>query len=130
MAGAETLLAMVLTLVRDGVIGLERAFDLVARNPAQLLGVDARRTARRRRGRRRDGRSREAVGGRFGQDGGERRQHPFDRQPAQVAWSACGRAGSRSGDKARRSARVRPQAARSSAIAEGANGPLVDILTG
>ncbi len=41
MAGAETLLAMVLTLVRDGVIGLERAFDLVARNPARLLGVDA-----------------------------------------------------------------------------------------
>jgi len=41
MAGAETLLAMVLTLVRDGVVGLERAFDLVARNPAQLLGVDA-----------------------------------------------------------------------------------------
>lgn len=41
MAGAETLLAMVLTLVRDGVIGLERAFDLVARNPAALLGVEA-----------------------------------------------------------------------------------------
>lgn len=41
MAGAETLLAMVLTLVRDGVIGLERAFDLVARNPARLLGVAA-----------------------------------------------------------------------------------------
>ncbi|MFC4254501.1 amidohydrolase family protein [Altererythrobacter xixiisoli] len=41
MAGAETLLAMVLTLVRDGVIGLERAFDLLARNPARLLGVDA-----------------------------------------------------------------------------------------
>ncbi|HWK41706.1 MAG TPA: amidohydrolase family protein [Croceibacterium sp.] len=41
MAGAETLLAMVLTLVRDGVIGLERAFDLVARNPARLLGVEA-----------------------------------------------------------------------------------------
>jgi dihydroorotase len=41
MAGAETLLAMVLTLVRDGVIGFERAFDLVARNPARLLGVDA-----------------------------------------------------------------------------------------
>jgi dihydroorotase len=41
MAGAETLLAMVLTLVRDGVIGFERAFDLVARNPAGLLGVDA-----------------------------------------------------------------------------------------
>jgi dihydroorotase len=41
MAGAETLLAMVLTLVRDRVIGLERAFDLVARNPAALLGVEA-----------------------------------------------------------------------------------------
>ncbi|TIX51259.1 dihydroorotase [Alteraurantiacibacter aquimixticola] len=41
MAGAETLLAMVLTLVRDGVIAMERAFDLVARNPAQLLGVEA-----------------------------------------------------------------------------------------
>jgi dihydroorotase len=41
MAGAETLLAMVLTLVRDDAIGLERAFDLVARNPARLLGVEA-----------------------------------------------------------------------------------------
>jgi len=41
MAGAETLLAMVLTLVRDGVIGMERAFDLIARNPARLLGVEA-----------------------------------------------------------------------------------------
>ncbi len=41
MAGAETLLAMVLTLVRDEVIALERAFDLVARNPARLLGVAA-----------------------------------------------------------------------------------------
>ncbi len=41
MAGAETLLAMVLTLVRDGVIAMERAFDLVARDPARLLGVDA-----------------------------------------------------------------------------------------
>lgn len=41
MAGAETLLAMVLTLVRDGVIATERAFDLVARSPAQLLGVQA-----------------------------------------------------------------------------------------
>ncbi|RKF21059.1 dihydroorotase [Altericroceibacterium spongiae] len=41
MAGAETLLAMVLTLVRDGAIGMERAFDLIARNPAQLLGVQA-----------------------------------------------------------------------------------------
>jgi len=41
MAGAETLLALVLTLVRDGRISFERAFDLVARNPAALLGVEA-----------------------------------------------------------------------------------------
>lgn len=41
MAGAETLLAMVLTLVRDGVIGLSRAFELVAQKPAELLGVTA-----------------------------------------------------------------------------------------
>ena len=39
MAGAETLLAMVLGLVRDEVIDLPLAFDLLARNPAQLLGV-------------------------------------------------------------------------------------------
>ena len=41
MAGAETLLAMTLTLVRDEVIDLPRAFDLLARNPARLLRVDA-----------------------------------------------------------------------------------------
>ncbi len=41
MAGAETLLAMVLTLVRDEVIDLPRAFDLVASAPARLLGVEA-----------------------------------------------------------------------------------------
>lgn len=41
MAGAETLLALTLTLVRDGVIPLERAFKLLAGNPAALLGVDA-----------------------------------------------------------------------------------------
>lgn len=41
MAGAETLLAMTLTLVRDGVIDLPRAFDLVAGTPARLLGVEA-----------------------------------------------------------------------------------------
>lgn len=41
MAGAETLLAMVLTLVRDGVIDMPRAFDLLAANPAALLGVEA-----------------------------------------------------------------------------------------
>lgn len=41
MAGAETLLALTLTLVRDGVITMERAFDLVAGAPARLLGVNA-----------------------------------------------------------------------------------------
>ncbi len=41
MAGAETLLPMTLTLVRDGVIDMARAFDLLARNPARLLGVEA-----------------------------------------------------------------------------------------
>lgn len=41
MAGAETLLAMLLTLVRDGVIGLPDVFRLAARTPAALLGVDA-----------------------------------------------------------------------------------------
>ncbi|KLI64307.1 dihydroorotase [Aurantiacibacter marinus] len=41
MAGAETLLAMTLTLVRDEVIDLARAFDLLSRNPARLLGVNA-----------------------------------------------------------------------------------------
>ena len=41
MAGAETLLAMTLSLVRDEVIDMARAFELMARNPARLLGVDA-----------------------------------------------------------------------------------------
>ncbi|SHN51085.1 dihydroorotase [Erythrobacter sanguineus] len=41
MAGAETLLAIVLNLVRDGVIDIPRVFDLLARNPARLLGVPA-----------------------------------------------------------------------------------------
>jgi dihydroorotase len=41
MAGAESLLAMVLGLVRDEVIDTPRAFDLLARNPARLLGVPA-----------------------------------------------------------------------------------------
>jgi dihydroorotase len=41
MAGAETLLAMTLGLVRDGVIDMPRAFDLLAANPARLLGVPA-----------------------------------------------------------------------------------------
>jgi dihydroorotase len=43
MAGAETLLAMTLNLVRDGVIDTARAFDLLAANPARLLGVPAGR---------------------------------------------------------------------------------------
>ena len=41
MAGAETLLALTLTLVRDEVIDIARAFALLAGNPARLLGVDA-----------------------------------------------------------------------------------------
>ena len=41
MAGAETLLAMTLGLVRDEVIDIPRAFDCLARNPARLLGVPA-----------------------------------------------------------------------------------------
>jgi dihydroorotase len=41
MAGAETLLPLTLSLVRDGVIDLTRAFALLAANPAALLGVDA-----------------------------------------------------------------------------------------
>lgn len=41
MAGAETLLALTLGLVRDGVIDLPCAFALLATNPADLLGVDA-----------------------------------------------------------------------------------------
>ena len=41
MAGAETLLAMTLTLVRDEVIDFARAFDLLAGAPARLLGAEA-----------------------------------------------------------------------------------------
>ncbi|MFM5916802.1 MAG: dihydroorotase [Novosphingobium sp.] len=41
MAGAETLLALTVGLVRDGVIDLPRAFALLAANPARLLGVNA-----------------------------------------------------------------------------------------
>lgn len=40
MAGAETLMAMTLSLVRDEVIQLPRAFELLAANPARLLGVE------------------------------------------------------------------------------------------
>jgi len=41
MAGAETLLAMTLSLVRDEVIDIGRAFELVATKPAEILGVPA-----------------------------------------------------------------------------------------
>lgn len=41
MAGAQTLLPMVLTLVRERLITLERAFDLMAAAPARILGVEA-----------------------------------------------------------------------------------------
>ena len=43
MAGAETLLAMTLGLVRDGLIDLPRAFALLAEAPACILGVEAGR---------------------------------------------------------------------------------------
>jgi dihydroorotase len=45
MAGAETLLPLTMNLVRDGVIPMNRAFDLLAANPAKLLGVNAGRLA-------------------------------------------------------------------------------------
>ena len=38
---------MTLTLVRDKVIDLARAFDLIARRPASLLGVEAGELLRR-----------------------------------------------------------------------------------
>ena len=41
MAGAETLLAMTLSLGRDEVIDIGRAFELVATKPAEILGVPA-----------------------------------------------------------------------------------------
>ncbi len=42
-AGAETLLALSLGLVRDGLVSLERLFELLALNPSRLLGVDSGR---------------------------------------------------------------------------------------
>ncbi len=41
MAGAETLLALSLNLVRDGHISIGRLFDLIASNPARILGINA-----------------------------------------------------------------------------------------
>jgi dihydroorotase len=43
MAGAETLLPLTMSLVRDEVISIGCAFDLLAANPARLLGVNAGR---------------------------------------------------------------------------------------
>jgi dihydroorotase len=45
MAGAETLLAMSLGLVRDGLIGIERLFALLAETPAVLFGLPGGRIA-------------------------------------------------------------------------------------
>ena len=44
-AGAATLLATALTLVRDGLVSLERLFALLAAAPAAVLGLDAGRLA-------------------------------------------------------------------------------------
>ncbi|MBO9712566.1 dihydroorotase family protein [Sphingomonas sp.] len=41
MSGAETLFALGMSLVHNGTIDTARLFDLVARNPARILGVDA-----------------------------------------------------------------------------------------
>ncbi|AMO71677.1 dihydroorotase [Sphingorhabdus sp. M41] len=41
MAGAETLLALSFTLVRDGMISIGRLFELLSTNPAKILGVEA-----------------------------------------------------------------------------------------
>lgn len=43
IAAAQTLLPAVLSLVREGLIDVARAFDLVAAAPARVLGVDAGR---------------------------------------------------------------------------------------
>ena len=40
MAGAETLLALSLGLVRDDRIPIERLFALLAANPAKILGLE------------------------------------------------------------------------------------------
>ena len=40
-AGAETLLALTLGLVRDGLVSMERLFELLALNPSHLLGIDS-----------------------------------------------------------------------------------------
>lgn len=40
-AGASTLLALSLGLVRDGVIAMDRLFDMLATNPSKLLNLDS-----------------------------------------------------------------------------------------
>lgn len=42
-AGAETLLALSLNLVRDGVVALPRLFELLALNPSRILGLEGGR---------------------------------------------------------------------------------------
>lgn len=41
MAGAETLLALSLNLVRDGLVDLNRLFELLSATPAKILGLEA-----------------------------------------------------------------------------------------
>lgn len=46
MAGAETLLALSLNLIREGLIDYGRLFELLAANPARILGLNAGAIAR------------------------------------------------------------------------------------
>lgn len=46
MAGAETLLALSLNLVRDGYVDLSRLFELLSTAPAKILGVEAGQIAK------------------------------------------------------------------------------------
>ena len=75
MAGAETLLALVLGLVRDGTIAMERAFDLRRRCAGAVARGRGGVARRRRRGRCGAGRSGPTLAGRQPPDGGRRRQH-------------------------------------------------------
>ncbi len=45
MAGAETLLALSLNLVRDGHVQMGRLFELLSTNPATILGINAGQVA-------------------------------------------------------------------------------------
>ncbi|MEP2104107.1 MAG: dihydroorotase [Parasphingorhabdus sp.] len=45
-AGAETLLALSLNLVRDGLINIHRLFELLSTTPAKILGVEAGQIAK------------------------------------------------------------------------------------